>query len=558
MKKLLALLLCLVMVVSVFAGCNNNTDNNDGTNAGTTGNKVDQTLPEDIELTIGIPDTGIVEDFDTNALTLWLEEQTGYDLKFVKYLPSPADYKAKLSTAMVNGDELPDILVGFNLGKAYYQDLGEDGYLVNLNQFFNDEEKSKTWWDRFETLDEEYQELILNTLYADNEEDIWCFPVIEQSDYDVQKFQFSINQEWLKTLNLEMPNSPETLYEVLKAFKTRDPNGNGKADEIPLLAAVGSMYADPVQWITNMFIYDDYNRTWRVDENGELYHIYESEEYREALKFIRKLVDEQLMSTTCWGLDGSVIKSLMAPVDGVATIGIAGMHNAGWPIDTALLYQYTAMEYWGYGVLNTQRNEWMTFITEDCEYPEAAWNIFMLMSTEEGGYRSRYGEKGTDWDDADPGAESFLGREAKLQWYNIDSAATSTWGTNYFGILTDSENERTQLEDDLTEWHKYRYDLMRQQYENYYEAVERKPDNVVPALKYTVEESEEITVDQQNVRNVINTARASFCTGQSSNGKYTDPSNDAQWEQYKKEIQAQGYENWKEMAQVIYDDQYGG
>lgn len=558
MKKLLALLLCLVMVVSVFAGCNNNTDNNDGTNAGTAGNKVEQTLPDDIELTIGIPDTGIVEDYDTNALTLWLEEQTGYDLKFVKYLPSPADYKAKLSTAMVNGDKLPDILVGFNLGKGYYQDLGEDDYLVNLNQFFEDKEKSKIWWDRFETLDEEYQELILNNLYADNEEDIWCFPVIEQSDYDVQKFQFSINQEWLKTLGLEMPNSPETLYEVLKAFKTRDPNGNGKADEIPLLAAVGSMYADPVQWITNMFVYDDYNRTWRVDENGELYHIYESEEYREALKFIRKLVDEQLMSVTCWGLDGSVIKSLMAPVDGVATIGIAGMHNAGWPIDTPLLYQYTAMEYWGYGVLNNQRNEWMTFITEDCEYPEAAWNIFMLMSTEEGGYRSRYGEKGTDWDDADPGTESFLGREAKLQWYNIDSAASSTWGTVYFGILTDSENERTQLEDDLTEWHKYRYDLMRQQYENYYEAVGRKPDNVVTSLKYTVEETEEITVDQTNVKNVINTARASFCTGQSSNGKYTDPSSDAQWEQYKKEIKDQGYENWREMAQAIYNDQYGG
>ena len=33
---------------------------------------------------------------------------------------------------------------------------------------------------------------------------------------------------------LDMPTNTEELKDVLKAFKTQDPNGNGKADEIPM------------------------------------------------------------------------------------------------------------------------------------------------------------------------------------------------------------------------------------------------------------------------------------------------------------------------------------
>lgn len=43
-----------------------------------------------------------------------------------------------------------------------------------------------------------------------------------------------INQEWLDKLGLKVPTTTDEYYEVLKAFKTQDPNGNGQADEIPL------------------------------------------------------------------------------------------------------------------------------------------------------------------------------------------------------------------------------------------------------------------------------------------------------------------------------------
>lgn len=44
-----------------------------------------------------------------------------------------------------------------------------------------------------------------------------------------------INKAWLDKLNLKMPTTTEEFYEVCKAIKDGDPNGNGIADELPVL-----------------------------------------------------------------------------------------------------------------------------------------------------------------------------------------------------------------------------------------------------------------------------------------------------------------------------------
>lgn len=47
--------------------------------------------------------------------------------------------------------------------------------------------------------------------------------------------QMYINKTWLDKLGLEMPQTYEELESALLAFKEKDPNGNGQADEIPWL-----------------------------------------------------------------------------------------------------------------------------------------------------------------------------------------------------------------------------------------------------------------------------------------------------------------------------------
>ncbi|HOJ10292.1 MAG TPA: extracellular solute-binding protein [Clostridiales bacterium] len=45
---------------------------------------------------------------------------------------------------------------------------------------------------------------------------------------------WAIRKDWLDKLGFQSPGTIDELYEVLKAFKKNDPNGNGLSDEIPL------------------------------------------------------------------------------------------------------------------------------------------------------------------------------------------------------------------------------------------------------------------------------------------------------------------------------------
>lgn len=46
---------------------------------------------------------------------------------------------------------------------------------------------------------------------------------------------FVLREDWLKKVGMEAPTTIDEWHDVLTAFKTQDPNGNGKADEIPFI-----------------------------------------------------------------------------------------------------------------------------------------------------------------------------------------------------------------------------------------------------------------------------------------------------------------------------------
>lgn len=51
---------------------------------------------------------------------------------------------------------------------------------------------------------------------------------------------YGMRVDWLEKLGLKEPKTMDELYTALKAFKEKDPNGNGKADEIPFVSGQGS------------------------------------------------------------------------------------------------------------------------------------------------------------------------------------------------------------------------------------------------------------------------------------------------------------------------------
>jgi putative aldouronate transport system substrate-binding protein len=106
-----------------------------------------------------------------------------------------------------------------------------------------------------------------------------------------------INKAWLDKLGLAVPKTTDELYAVLKAFKEKDPNGNGKPDEIPLTLvdehAFMHMESLMGMWgvATKSGLFDSY---LTVKNNKVLFAPTEAG-FKDGMKYLNKLYQEKLL-----------------------------------------------------------------------------------------------------------------------------------------------------------------------------------------------------------------------------------------------------------------------
>jgi len=99
-----------------------------------------------------------------------------------------------------------------------------------------------------------------------------------------------INKRWMDNLGLEEPADFEELYQVLKAFRDQDANGNkDPGDEIPLSMA-GSVY--PLLAYAD-YGYDYISRTAVID--GELVYLPTDGRFKEFIRYVARLYQEGLL-----------------------------------------------------------------------------------------------------------------------------------------------------------------------------------------------------------------------------------------------------------------------
>ncbi|HOJ10293.1 MAG TPA: extracellular solute-binding protein [Clostridiales bacterium] len=104
---------------------------------------------------------------------------------------------------------------------------------------------------------------------------------------------WGIRKDWLDKLNLKMPETTDELYEVLKAFKVNDPNGNGLPDEVPLGCTGGGTLVYNFLPLLNGF---GAHITLYVDKADDTikYGPIESV-WKDGMMFLNKLYKEELM-----------------------------------------------------------------------------------------------------------------------------------------------------------------------------------------------------------------------------------------------------------------------
>jgi len=134
--------------------------------------------------------------------------------------------------------------------------------------------------------------------------------------------KFYINVAWLKKLNLAMPTTIDEFYNVLKAFKTQDPNGNGKADEVPVLFYNAAPNATIIDYraFNNFFsIFSAFGITdYFMVKDGKVLAGFMQDGYKDALKFTAKLYAEKLLDNESFTMNEAEARAKGSAPDSVA------------------------------------------------------------------------------------------------------------------------------------------------------------------------------------------------------------------------------------------------
>lgn len=213
-----------------------------------------------------------------------------------------------------------------------------------------------------------------------------------------------INKKWLDNLGLQEPTNYDELYNVLKAFKEKDANGNGDAnDEIPYLA---STTRSPLA----LLAYQDYSydsSTFMSMIDGELTYVCTHETYKEFLGWLTKLREEGLLDKNSFtnnidqqratGQSGDVVGSFC---------DTGGFQTVGRDNDTDYII-LTPFKEGVYPVANPYAANALA-ITDACKHPEVivAWADYFY--TEEGATLAWMGVEGETYKLNEDGTWSWI------------------------------------------------------------------------------------------------------------------------------------------------------
>lgn len=297
-NKLTALLLAGTMAASVLSGCGAKENANQPDGANTSGQTETGHAEENkvVDLEVWNGNNGFLEVKKDGPLYNYYKDLFGVGIiqPYVEW-NGGTTYQEQLNLKIAAG-ETPDMFLPINGMEA---DLAKNGALLDLTDLLP--EKAPHLW---ETVPEEAWDVIRS--YDPNGEGrIYMIPNV----IDYPLMGGIIRQDWLDQLGLSMPETQEEFVEVLRAFKTQDPNGNGQADEIPTGGRQEARWMDHLFSMYGIAMWEGYPQ-WDIYD-GELQYAGVTQNMRDALQFIRDLyqeglIDQETLLNDKAGWDGKI------------------------------------------------------------------------------------------------------------------------------------------------------------------------------------------------------------------------------------------------------------
>ncbi len=492
-----------------------------------------------------LPDPN-VSDYVNNEFTKWLEEKTNIHLDITLAPQTATDADAKLNAMFASGD-LPDIIIGWgNMDLARELALGQQGLIVPINDYI----------DKYGVETQRIFQEMPSVKNAVSEADgkIYSVPDVNECYHCTHAQKMWVYKPWLDKLGLKMPETTDEFEQMLIAFKTKDPNGNGKKDEIPLSGVV-SWHGSLADYLMNPFVY--YQTVSSPSgfylDNGVVKAPFTEDGWKQGLQYIHKLYSEGLIDPQAFTNTEDQAKALgenPVPILGAMSAGHEGIFDEINGKSGRWLEYIPIPPLKGPGGL--RQNPTTTnvtgpgrfLITKANKYPEASFRLEDLLMSWEGTTREYYGIPGKDWDYVKAGEnlKSIGGGQAKYKQLTFFTAPQNeSWGQTAPEYRPASYRESQADTPDQP----YEGRLFRWSKENY---APYDVDKTIPPLVIMPDQATKMGDLSTTITNIVNESFAGFVNGQKDIDK--------DWDAYVKSLNDAGLNDLIKMYQDAYNAKY--
>lgn len=461
-----------------------------------------------------------------------LEKDTGVHVDWTNY---QADFIEKRNLDISSGD-LPDAI--FNAGAGDYDLLSwaKNDIIVPVNELVDQ------YMPNLKKIYEEHPEYKELSTAPDGK--MYSFPWIEELGADKESIHTVsnmawINVEWLDNLGLAMPETTDELMAVLEAFKTKDPNGNGKDDEIPISFINGPGNED-MKLLFGAFGIGDNDDHLVVDNDGILDFTADNPEYKEAVKYFNEMQTKGLIDKEAFEQDWNTF--LAKGKD--ERYGVYFSWDKGNITGMNDKYDVLPVLAGPTGEKHVTRTNGMGFSRDRFVITSANENLELTAKWVDKMYeplQSVQNNWGTYGDEDQQNIFELDEDKNMLKHLPLDGAAPGelrqkTEGAGPLAVLDEYYGTVTTMPEDA-EW---RLNLMK---ETYLPHVNN--DNVFPRIFLSQEDTDRISKIDADMQDYIYRKRAEWIT----NGKV-----DEEWEDYLAELERMGLSEWLEIKQKGYDE----
>ncbi len=516
-----------------------------------------------VTLKVFAPQRPEIEDINNNWFTKWYEAKTNVHVEWQLAPKEITALRQKLNLVIAAGD-LPDVFLMAKIDSNL-----ETRYGVDEKVFAPLDSYIDSVMPNFKAYLEKNPQVRGMMTAIDGK--IYGLPNINECYHCSYSQKMWINKAWLDKLNLKTPTTTEEFYQVLKAFKEKDPNGNGLADEIPLMGCIDSWQSYVDSFLMCSFVLDtgmQYSygntevRTYLDVKTGKVMSIYDRPEYKEGLKYLKRLYEEGLLYSGSFTQKQDQFKQIISDKAGVVGAFPNGASTVVLnPATQNDLYrQYVAIaplkgpsglrQTPYYYDLAAGINHFV--VTTACKTPEVAVKWADAMYSHEIQLFRAWGEIGKNWRWAKPGEKGLDGKDAI--WSNLIPYSSEPQSLNWQQVGVEfqtAENRFGQVTAqglDLFSPEGLESMLLKATKEEYEPYAGRTQVIVPKALRFTTDEAEEIQLLLVELNRYATDRKMAFIMGSADIDK--------EWPAYIDRLKALGLDDFLAIQQKAYDRQF--